>query len=54
MQYKEYKGIRLSRLGMGVMRLPVEDQDDSRTCIGCGSCSRHCPRASTFPNIWKK
>lgn len=30
MQYKEYKGIRLSRLGMGVMRLPVEDQDDSR------------------------
>ncbi|WP_279233387.1 MULTISPECIES: 4Fe-4S binding protein [Blautia] len=36
------------------MRLPVEDQDDSRTCIGCGSCSRHCPRASTFPNIWKK
>lgn len=30
MQYKEYKGIRLSRLGMGVMRLPVEEQDDSR------------------------
>lgn len=31
MQYKEYKdGIRISRLGMGVMRLPVEDQDDSK------------------------
>lgn len=30
MQYKEYKGIRLSRLGMGVMRLPAEEQDDSR------------------------
>lgn len=31
MQYKAYKdGIRLSRLGMGVMRLPIENQDDSR------------------------
>lgn len=30
MQYKEYKdGIRLSRLGMGVMRLPVVNQDDA-------------------------
>lgn len=31
MQYKEFKdGIRLSRLGMGVMRLPVLEQDDSK------------------------
>lgn len=31
MQYKEYKnGIQLSRLGMGVMRLPVMNRDDSR------------------------
>lgn len=30
MQYKEFKdGIRLSRLGMGVMRLPVVGQDDA-------------------------
>ena len=31
MQYRVFKdGIRLSRLGMGVMRLPVVDGDDSR------------------------
>lgn len=31
MQYKEYKdGIKLSRLGMGNMRLPVKEGDDSR------------------------
>lgn len=30
MQYKEFKdGIHLSRLGMGVMRLPVVGQDDA-------------------------
>lgn len=30
MQYKKFKDISLSRLGMGVMRLPVLDQDDSK------------------------
>ena len=31
MQYKYFKdGIKLSRLGMGVMRLPVLDSDDSK------------------------
>ena len=31
MQYKEFKdGIKLSRLGMGIMRLPVIDGDNSR------------------------
>lgn len=54
MQYKEYKGIRLSRLGMGVMRLPVEDQDDYRTCIGCGSCSRHCPQGFDIPKYMEE
>ena len=32
MQYKEFKdGIKLSRLGMGAMRLPVQEGNDS--CI---------------------
>ena len=31
MQYKEYKnGIKLSRLGMGAMRLPVLNQDEAQ------------------------
>lgn len=31
MQYKEYKdGVRLSRLGMGAMRLPVHNQDEAQ------------------------
>ena len=31
MQYKSFKdGVKLSRLGMGVMRLPILDGDDSK------------------------